>query len=433
MSTIILASRSILARADGIEGNVSILRQARAAGSLVDAVEASVALGGKLRGPVWVLTDEVFTQAISVAAGAVRGLPEAEVAKALAFEASTLSGVAAEHSLIAWKALPGESRESEFWVTQIGRPEMEQVRLAVAKLGGKLAGIAHPAGVPAPLRAREGPWRRVEIWQDLSATVEGVGDGAIVVRAGRGDLSRRTPTDLAPSEILIAGTRPPPMRIDADIVRLDDEATLQAWLGLWANALSQKTPAVPLVRPPDRVLGQSIRIGVAAGGFAAIVALAVLHYFPLRAERAQLEADLARVQEPAKKLAEIKKQVDAAEAEATKLRAAGGPVGTAWSRLPARIMDVLTSRVPQGLVVDDFDAGWDRATIRGLCKDPVTADRLAEALEQDLAKDNCRVTPALKALHSQATGQYEFEIEIVSSFAPASSAAAARPRSRRGD
>lgn len=430
-STILLVSRTMVARADvNGSGTPTVRRQTRAAGTLIDGVEAASKLGERLRGQVWLLTDEVFTQGISVAAGAVRGLPEAEVTKALAFEASTLSGIAAEHSVLASKPLPSEGREAEYWVTQIGRPEIEQLRKTVRGAGGRLAGVAHPAGLPAGLRHREGAWRRVEIWQDLTATVEGRADGSIVVRAGRGDLSRRTPQDALPSEILVAGTRPAPPRVDADVLRLEDEATLQVWLSWWSRVLGEKTPAVPILRAPDVALSRALRLGVAVGFFAAIIAGALLHYLPLREERTRLQGELVRAQEPAKRFADLKRQLEAAEKEIDQLRATAGPTGTAWSRLPARILDLLATRCPPGLVVDTLEAGWDRTTVRGLCKDPLTADRLAESLGKELAADACRVSPPTKTLRGDNTGQYEFQLEIVSSSA---SAAPAVARPRRGD
>lgn len=372
--TILLVLRGLLARADGSRAELSLWKRTRPSDekSLSEWVEEAAGLGNRLRGPVWVLTDDAFSQVIQVASGAVKDLGEAELAKALAMEAQILSGIPAKDSVVAWRPLAGGGgHDAEFWVTQMLRSERNQVDEAVRRLGGRLAGIG-------------------------------------------------------PAEFVLATGRPAPVPLEpAKRIQLDDDEALRGWLAEWAKVCSQRNAPIPIVPPLERPMPPTSRAAIAASFLAIVAVLCALHSGALRAERTALQEQLARAQEPARRFEETQKRLAAMEKEVGRLRGAGT---RSWSRLPARVMEAVSVRCPGALVVEGLEAGWDRSIVRGVCLQPAVADELASGLAEELATDDFRVSPPLKRLRKDGSsaGLYEFQIEIASPT-PAGVAASSAP------
>ncbi len=115
----------------------------RPAGTTADAVRAALALAGR-PGAVWVLSDEVFSQKITLSPAQVAGLTPEQLGRALSFEIEPFSGIPVGDSAIGYR----EEGGGGFSVVELSRVERDAIQRAVENAGGKLAGIAAASGVP---------------------------------------------------------------------------------------------------------------------------------------------------------------------------------------------------------------------------------------------------------------------------------------------
>jgi hypothetical protein len=432
--TILLVLRDFIARADVVRGAsphaIALLRAPRpATDDLTQLVEAALHLGKRPKGPVWVLTDEIFSQSVSMSARALRNLGDDEIAQALAYEAQLLSGLEAAESTLAWKPTSSDGAESEYWITAMSRAERDRVDAMIRRAGARLAGVLHPVGLPRPLAAgleAGRAWKRVETWHELWAEIESTGRGNPTVRVRRADPTRRhreMRSEGAPTETLVTVATASAAPTDATALRFEDEAALITWLAGWSAVLAEAAPAIPIIEAAARPVSVRTQVVGAIAGLAIAVGACAFHDSTLRSEEIALSTELARVRAPSERLSSaeqevltIKKEIDELRASAAD-RAARTRTG-GWSpELPARMMQLLAAEVPNGLAVDEFELGWRSSAIRGLCVEPHLADRLGGALARAIATDGYSVTPSTKRRRTDGpgTGLYEFEIEVMPS------------------
>lgn len=424
-TTLLLLSRGLLVRAE-FEGGLRVgFRRSTPDGAVGFGamIAAATGAGELLRGPVWILSDEVYAQALSLPGGAVAGLNEGDMAQALGLETQVLSGTPAEQAALGWRPLPGSpGREREFWVAQLPKSEVEQAAAAVRRLGGRLAGIVHPAGVPRRLspEATSGRWRRVEFWQDASAVVDDLGEAGLVARVGRGAPPRGR-ADALPAECLIASSGPAAMAQPAlKSFRLDDDDVLHAWLAAWADVLAATPSAVPVVRLPVRELTLGRRAALCAGFLVLIAVACGSHAWAQLMKRDEARAESARLMEPIQRFEKRKSVVNELEAKAKDLRVRANlrPTGLAPG-LPGRVLEALAARCPDGVVVESLEIAWDASTVRGIALDASLIERFAGDLSRDLATEGRRAVPRSKRLQTEgpSSGFYAFEIHLVAGVA----------------
>lgn len=415
--TILFLSRGGAARAEFAGDTVLSVRRAkvngeRGLGSLVE----SAAGGEKLRGPVWLLSDEVYSQALALPVA--RGMRDDETRAALALEAQVLSGIPAADSALGWRHLPGDGREREYWISQLHADELDQAIATVRRLGGRLAGVVHPAGVPRKLSndPSNGRWRRVEYWSDLGASVEDVGEAGIVARLRRGAPPRGR-NDQPPAESLyVTGSAAALAQPATRSLRLDDDQTLGLWLGAWADVLRTEPGTVPVVRPVEKPLSTPIQASVFFGALLLVGAFCGLDAWRARVVRDREKADLAAARAPIDRFQKLQASNQALEKKAAELRAQSAiqPAGLAPG-LPGQLLELLSTRCPSGMILESLDFSPNRSVIRGLCQDAGLAERLADELNRDLHKHGRRASAISKKLRTDgpSAGLYEFEIQVV--------------------
>ena len=151
-STLLLITSARVARVDFHGGAPEIKAAARPRGtSLVEAVRAALALGGK-PGAVHVLSEDVFEHQVRLKAAQVAGLPPEQLARALSYEMEPFSGILVADSAIGFHRVS----EGVYEVIELTREDRDAIQRAVAAAGGKLAGIAHPG--PTPDEAKWPEW-----------------------------------------------------------------------------------------------------------------------------------------------------------------------------------------------------------------------------------------------------------------------------------
>lgn len=423
--TLLLVQRDGLARADfhgrGAPQRLGLQRRARPAGdSLVELIE--VAAGAEpLPSRVWILTDEIVAQTIELDARSVRGLDDEELQQALAYEASELTGIASSESATAWRGSPGGR---SFLVAQMARAELEQVDDIVRGLGGRLAGLCHPAGLPRRFGldglgdSEHAPYRRSESWSEVHAEVvtrDGEGLDVRILRSAEWRGQREEASLVPPTDWLVATTASgPPPAGGARLLRLDDDAVLEMWLDGWMRELASRSTAVPVLVPQRPPLSVRSRVawGLAAAG--AVAGLAALDHGALTTQRDELVARLVSLNAPIERLARERNELATLRKELDRLQHEVRPAGPAsrWSAaLPPRLMTVLARSRPEGLILDEFDLAWQRSAIRGVAIDSERIDELAHAVSQELAGTGYLVVGASKKLSDDGR-IYSFEIDI---------------------
>jgi hypothetical protein len=155
--TILLLTRNELVRADfargGGRGLSGVWRQPRSdLPDPVSAVEAALLQAPGVGRRVWVLSTDLWTQTLSMPGVKMAGLSPEQQAGALAFEAEGLSGQAAHDSVVGYVTRPAEGNEVGYWLVQAPAADLARIEAAVHRAGGRLAGLAHPAGLDRPLK-----------------------------------------------------------------------------------------------------------------------------------------------------------------------------------------------------------------------------------------------------------------------------------------
>src|SRR5262249_39491396 len=155
----------------------------------------------------------------------------------------------------------------------------------------KLAGLAHPGGLPRPLTADNDPgraWQRIELWPDAVVGLRGTGTGLPEVQVLNNDpqLGRwrnELTTAGQPAgqrELLVAAGIPVPADAPGQqLINFDNDTALAVWLIAWAERTNLKEPGLPVLRPLPQPLSAGQRRGIAAALAFVMLALCTAHYW----------------------------------------------------------------------------------------------------------------------------------------------------------
>ena len=439
-TTLILIKSGALARADFSAGAAPQMlhfwHAARPAGvqlfNEVESVLSQRPCGGK----VWILCEDLSTQTVSLPASAVAGLNNAQVARALCFEAEPLSGIPAIEAASAFQPLTNDLAQRDasqraFWVTVIESPILERIQAAVKRAGGRLAGMVHPAGVPFPLEAKAGDtWKRVEFWHQMTMCVAKAGPAEVTRQlmgtgAGQGriqpSVARWLQNTQAPHSEWLGDDAPPPdEQIHAYNLAVD--STLSAWLNAWARHLNSGALKVPAIAPIVRPITNRQLFWCAVAAEAVMIALCFGHSYWIARQKRDIDAELAKHSEPAKQLAQLTKKSDDLKKEFEKLHAdnqkaqvsatEGNNEVTTWRARILQLIKNLGEQRPDDLMVQSITSDGSGVRLKGICMEAVQADELASRLELRLRSAGWEIHPAEKQGQQllENGGPYQFSM-----------------------
>lgn len=398
---------------------------------MVSAVEAALGLGPRRLGRVCVLSTDVWTQCVGLPVRAVAGLDREPVTQALAYEAEAASGISGADSSLGFCDLGVVQGERRYWLCQMSAQDLAQLEAAVARHGGKLAGVAHPAGCVAPRDRDAAEHPRVELWP---AHIVSFGAGEVEVVAAD---PRLVPwrTVLQPllrehdasliehlacsADLLSPDDRAPAWRT------LDDEPALRAWLASSAAAVAPPAPGVPVIRPAARSMSARQRDLLTLALMLAVLLACAGHYAWLgqRRQRDQHAVDQAKARSTS--YTRLTKQAAVMQAQAKTLQAqvawleqqetARESAYTAQRRRWAALLTLLSQYCGRDTVVQQITAKGYDVTIAGFCLHPSAASDLASRLQGELARLNWRVQPPVKraSLALPDGGPWSFQITAV--------------------
>ncbi len=424
--TILLITSDRLVRAEVRSGRRSagcqVFAQPRpAVDDLPSLVEAALRLGSTRPRQVLLLSTELWTQTLPLAAGATGGMSEEEIAQALAFEAEPFSGISAFDSLTVCRALSRGAGEPSFWFTQLAASQLESIEYAIREAGGKLIGIGHPAGLPAPLSASQPAcWQRIELWPEAVVCVNRLPRHPLqvhVINSGplaetwqddaRQWLSQFDPPEV--SELLSVSRFAAPLEEDfaaAEMRDLADEAVLEPWLIAWAQQAVQRHPEAPLLRPAPQPMPTSTRVAIAGLIAALMLVLCLGHYHWTSAVTAAAEERVEALQEPARELRELEGQVESRRQELAEVTAQIDQMQASvdacrraleWNRQRiARLMAALAESDPDRLVIQAIETQREGIRIRGISRRSDQPTHLAARLASQLLPLGLQVHPPTK-------------------------------------
>lgn len=449
-TTILAITRERVVRADfGKGGEPKLLGkwiQDRLPGveDLASVLEAALAMGPKKVGRnVYVLNADWWTQTLSLAGGSMRNVDEAQVQRALAFEAEPLSGMNAFDSVLGQRALPGPTNESNYWITEAARLDLESAEDVVRAAGSKLAGIAHPSGLPRSLAPDVGTksWNRVELWPDAVVCLYGNGkrmgtDGdwqVLVINSdpnqGRWNgVVRDWQTRIGEPDIYEVMVTDPTVETADDglthWLNLGDDATLELWLAGWAAELTSVKSLAPMIRPPKRPLSAQQRKTIAGVIWLAAAIGCVAHYQWTSAKSDAAKSEKAAIDAKTNELATMKSQTKKQQEEFDKLkketllmaadvRHCEEAIAVRRRRIPA-LLEQLGRSLPENVMLLKIEGDGREQSIHGISLRPELAATLAVTLE-DLADHSLwRVRPRKKQAQNllENGGPWIFEVAL---------------------
>ena len=378
IKTLLLLTSTTLARVDlrGVGRSTQVTgvwsRPRQESSSIADLVEAAFRAGEKTRGDVYVLSTSFWTGPVSLAREITAGLSDDDIAQSIALEAESFSGIPAFDSQIAHSSIsPDAVGNSRWWVTQLDLGELAQIEDAVRNLGGRLAGVGHPAVVPmtAPSEPTTA-WRSVQWWGEQTLLARGQGAAISdlqILSAGRQSQRARMELDEFLAEGTVdtgfaeaghpgdaQGTRlewidetatPDELLTglaefsEVDATRVNKEDGLKRWATAWLSTRSGDAvpcPTVTLPRPP-MTKEASIAISVATG--LAAICLCFVHYSFVGGQVSSLGEDVSamraaveHVDMETKRLATLQKKTKETREAVEEKRAANAELASRLDR-----------------------------------------------------------------------------------------------------
>jgi Tfp pilus assembly protein PilN len=440
----ITSTQSIGFSPSGKGGKLTVL-PADASGDLGLSIEALLAaMPGKPK-QVYVLTTEVWSQAVTVESRSLRRIDKAQIPQMLAFEAESFSGIAAGTARTAIEALQSGPLETTFWVSQLDANRFAQAADAVAFNGGRLLGVLHPAGLPMPLHAASSDWTRLELWDD--ATV-------VVSRRGRSSPQRRflTEPDVpiatagAARDFLVRSEADPGGTVellsqsmagldaDADLLQaspevidLSDQANATAFLAAWSKTL-RKPKNVPVLLPVRRPASAQTKRTLSLAATAAAVVGISAHYHlsaywnenraaELEAQISELQRPIDQFQDQRNRLSEVEDELAATRDKVAELETQiiryRGQLGIHRTRMATLLRTLAESR-PRDLVLSQVQSDGNEIRVIGRSVRPDTIIQFATEMAERLEPMNLslRVPRREALLVTPDGGPYEFEYVI---------------------
>ncbi len=471
--TILLITAERLVRADlrpgGRASDCRIAAQSRpAVDDLPSLVELAIRLSARKPRRVLLLTTEAWTQTVPMAAGAVGGMSEEEMASALAFEAEPFSGIGAFDSLGVCLPLPRTADEPQFWFTQLPASQRDSLEYVVAQSGGKLIGVAHPAGLPVSLHdSPAGRWQRVELWPDAVVCLRREGHAPVQVhiintapRSGTWQQDARLwfgqfdPPEVA--ETLLATDWTGPSGLDEsgeESYDLGDEPVLTRWMQGWADQAVLRRAEAPILRPAPKQMPNSTRLAIAGLIGVLMLGLCLGHYHWTGAATRAAQDRIAELKKPAEELSKAQAEADNLQQQLTTLTAQTDRMQASvdaclrameWNRQRmSQLLGELAASDPDSLVIQAIETVRDGIRVRGISRGPEQPNQLAARLAAQLRPLGLRVaSPNREASFLLADGgPYMFELliqdvshlgqplaESPGAGSPSSSGGAATPR-----
>ncbi|MEL6109330.1 MAG: PilN domain-containing protein [Planctomycetota bacterium] len=472
--TLLLITQSRLARVDVTVGKSSRVKgvwtlERMAGESIATLADATLRLGPKRCGDVFLLSHEFWTGVVHLASDVAGALDGEELDQAIALEAETFSGVSAFDSRLGIKSLPRDAGgEARWWVTQVPQADWREVDQVVRQFGGKLAGVGHPslAAFPEGLalnsdHSERRVWRLNQAFGESTLSVSGVGpDIRDVITLG--DLkTQRTRSQLlewceqtaessesvtwvtdqnlpelfagsACAQLSLLEELPPSSDSDVEAQRFSGEEAIRIWAATIAATLQTdsrnavRMPIAIATKPPMSNRAASL----IAGCMGVLVALGCVGvHLANQSHLKDLNAQIDRFNATKKSLTEGKTQLQKLDKSLTDQRLKLQSVSEQTQRLSADLAEASRVRNFQRtrwveLVsalakandgrcwVRGLETNKDKVRLRGLASSNQEISDFATNLERYASPHGWRVHPAQTERNDLSLIEFELSLEV---------------------
>ena len=350
---------------------------------------------------VYVITDLISVQVLSIATAKMVGLDTQEILQALNFEAEALSGIDPFGAIS--EAIPlGEfGGERQYWLSQIASSEFNNLVNIFATHDSILGGVVHAGGLPRDTESDsvEAAWQRIEVWSEVVVCIDASASGAFKLHLIPGsanwememeawfqnhDKSIRRQRWVSGARFAGGGGNP----------ALDDETILRAFLTGWADELSNAIKRVPIVRPTKPPIGAATRWAVGGALAAIVVIICGSHRFFITERIKELELAIRDSQKPAEQLqqlrgenAELEKQRLVITDETSRLKLLHDDLSQGVSREHRRhlaLLKGLLNTSPETLLIESIKEKQGELQLGGISMTPESpgfGEGMAEIME----------------------------------------------------
>ncbi|MEM6917013.1 MAG: hypothetical protein AAF491_10655 [Verrucomicrobiota bacterium] len=346
-------------------------------------------------------------------------------------EAQTISGLSTSESIAASTRLPGDSGMMWVWVTQVAMRDVAAMRSAVSSVpGSRLVSAGHPAGIRLDATAPQlESWtnfalfhvaggERIELrgWNGPDALGEAQENGEVAAALLKGEKS----------SLLLLGTSDsePPSEEVATVVSLSEEAGIDRWAAGLARACDPLTghvlglPLINVPKPPPSPKTLALTATAIAAG---VILLLVGHYFLNRFNKSNLQADLVKLEEPAKRVTSAKTRISALRRELQELTDKEADSGASdvnvyahRRRIGALLEGISVGSTVNGVVVLEFRPDKLDTVLTGAASTFRAPQTLARKIDEALSDNGWRASLVRRTaqLLRDDGGPWSYEIRL---------------------
>ncbi len=446
--TLLLITRQILARVDMSAGKVrkTWVRPRFESESIATLVDATLRLGPRRSGKVWVLSCDFWTGVVTLPPDVTALIGGGELEQSVALEAESYSGVSAFDSRVGLRKLAADSgSDARYWVTQVGGSELNEIENAVRSFGSVWGGAAHPA-VPLPPvlltsgRERSAAWQIVQAWGETTlasrgqaATMEEMAaiGGRMESSGTRTEWARWLTAVPESNTIWISDKGVPPdlMGPDDSQLRVDQEAGLVQWAEAWTQSLADSANAAPLIKAAKRPMSQERQIFLAASLGLLAIGIGYAHNRMVQGHLGQADSAIEQLEGQKKSLVADKKSLaDLVKRNQTALQSIvkseaqrsvlERDLALAQQTIAAQrtrwveLIDALLEASDKNSWVQRIEGKSDEAEIHGMAITDAAANRFASDLESAARRVGWTVRPARTTLAPNSLTEFTINLRV---------------------
>lgn len=396
---------------------------------LAQLLDKATILGRK----VWLLYEMLPTHVLNVPSIQVAGVEADMLNEVLKFEHEALTGLGMTGTHLEHTLLKSEDDLDFYWLNYLPLEIFEDIVKKLKKKRCKLAGLAHPGGLPLPLDDHQvaKSWLRIESWANAVFAFhfkKGEINAFQIMHPAEQTDSWQTELDefvlnagaVDRSESFQNSMSNPLPEMKSSYSLSDNPDLLTLWMGEWLGILADKEQDdIPLVQIPPHA-NQEIVLTVSYG-FGALAFCAALYgwnYYQISDYNAKtevlkkLEADITALNQG---ISADKTRRNNLTADISSLKGdlkAIPKVLEALQKRPMAILQKLAEGRPEDLVIEAISVLPEQIVIKGVTRTPELPNHLANYLEKNIVSLGFKVHSPTKVdmVLFDRGGPWQFEI-----------------------
>lgn len=392
----------------------------------------------RLSRKTYLLSTDVWTNVLELPSATTKGMNGAELTQALCFESEPLSGINAFDAASAIQPVGADGLKRRFWFTQISAAIYEQYDEAIRAGGGRLAGVAHPGGLPVPIVAAQkvASWHRIEFWNGAlvrmsfhngalgEMRIDGEVAASLSARRAAVEAWRAEAGKALHEEALVAGPVENADELGGIALSLEDDAVLTEWLSEWRRAIGSRKPGLPLIPPLARASTRDRSLLVTAVLTLLAIGGCFAHSRWVDGQLRAMAQEQAELQKPGLEVTAIKQQItklapEVAQAgeELNKIKTDVELADTviAWQQHRiAALLEHLALARSDDWVLQKIDGRPGEISLHGVTIHPERISALATELAKGLEKYGWSVRPPRQSaqIRQDDGAPWTFELQL---------------------